>query len=97
MILLRAPFSYTRVEEEDPDELRHRRAQYLIYKVLEEAESLSRQYYSRRRVFKVRVKIGSRLKRLRLAIQGVKLFVRRRITKHFKHPNNVLHGKESLP
>ncbi|KAK1260285.1 hypothetical protein QJS04_geneDACA018047 [Acorus gramineus] len=63
--------SYTRLEKEDPDEVRHRKARFLIYKTLERAASPSRRCRRRRRsCFRLKtigrpvVAIGARLGRL---------------------------------
>ncbi|OWM83456.1 uncharacterized protein LOC116205953 [Punica granatum] len=68
---VRGPFAYKKMETEDPDERNHRRAQFLIYKVLERADAEARQSSTRANYFlgvrfcKLKVKIGKRLKRLR--------------------------------
>ncbi|KAF3451711.1 hypothetical protein FNV43_RR07807 [Rhamnella rubrinervis] len=65
-VIMRRPFGYSKVDKEDPDEKIHRRAQFLIYKVLEKAdESKRRPSYLRLRIRKLKVKIGKRLTRLR--------------------------------
>ncbi|KAK1309084.1 hypothetical protein QJS10_CPA09g01195 [Acorus calamus] len=64
---------YTRLEKEDPDEVRHRKARFLIYKTLERATSPSRR---RRSCFRLKtigrpvIAIGSRLGRLRRLWKG---------------------------
>ena len=61
--------SYSRVDKEDPDELRHRKARFLIYKVLEEGCSRSQRRHSSlgwRLQCRFKVKIGLRMKRFRL-------------------------------
>ncbi|KAK1283605.1 hypothetical protein QJS10_CPB21g00929 [Acorus calamus] len=61
--------SYTRLEKEDPDEVRHRKARFLIYKTLERAASPSHRR-RRRSCFRIKaigkpvVAIGARLGRL---------------------------------
>ena len=65
-VIMRRPFGYSKVDKEDPDEKIHRRAQFLIYKALEQAdESKRRPWYLRIRIRKLKVKIGKRLTRLR--------------------------------
>ena len=63
--------TYTRVAKEDPDELRHQRAQYMINKVLQEADEVGR----KRQPFKLtlrklKTKISVRIKRLRKSIRS---------------------------
>lgn len=66
MAIVRRPFGYSKVDKEDPDEKIHRRAQFLIYKVLEKADSRrTRPSYLRIRIRKLKVKIGKRLTKLR--------------------------------
>ncbi|XP_077242189.1 uncharacterized protein LOC143882609 [Tasmannia lanceolata] len=69
MSCLRRPNSYTKIEDEDPDELNHRRAQFLINKILEKADSRRKQPRLRVRICKLKIKIGKRIKKLRRSIQ----------------------------
>lgn len=69
--------SYSKLKKEDPDETRHRRAQFLIYKVMEEADVVVRRRSSkgcllRVKLCRLKVKIGKRLKRFRKCV-GVKI------------------------
>ncbi|XP_010455775.1 PREDICTED: uncharacterized protein LOC104737325 [Camelina sativa] len=68
------PYEYTKMENEDPQELIHRRAQFLIQKVLERADNKTRQQQQRRRssgplimirVVGIRMRIGKKLRKLR--------------------------------
>ncbi|XP_057757835.1 uncharacterized protein LOC130976893 [Arachis stenosperma] len=60
---------YSKMEKEDSEEMIHRRAQFLIYKVLQQADSSYSSSCSRRiRICKLKVKIGNRLRRLRKRI-----------------------------
>ncbi|KAK4765060.1 hypothetical protein SAY86_026150 [Trapa natans] len=69
-----SPFAYSKLAKEDIEEAIHRRAQFLIYKTMEEADCIG----SRRsrpcltlmkvRLSKVKMKIGKRLKSLRKRI-----------------------------
>ncbi|RID70741.1 hypothetical protein BRARA_C02737 [Brassica rapa] len=43
------PYVYTKMEKEDPQELIHRRAQFIIQKVLERADNRTRQQHQRKR------------------------------------------------
>ncbi|KAF6162876.1 hypothetical protein GIB67_021025 [Kingdonia uniflora] len=66
MSLLRKPNAYSKMEAEDPEERNHQRAQYLINKVMENADyRRRRQSPLRVRICKLKVKIGRRIKRLR--------------------------------
>ncbi|KAL3519474.1 hypothetical protein ACH5RR_017623 [Cinchona calisaya] len=63
------PFAYSKMEKEDPEELRHRKAQFLIYKALKQADhsprSSRRPSWLKVKTIKLKIKIGKRLKRLR--------------------------------
>ncbi|KAJ7967682.1 Rhodanese-like domain-containing protein [Quillaja saponaria] len=65
MDLGRRPYAYSKMDMEDPEEKIHRRAQFLIYKVLEQADSRRKPSFLGIKVSKLKVKIGKRLKRLR--------------------------------
>nr|AFK36763.1 unknown [Lotus japonicus] len=68
MALSRKQFSYAKMDKEDPIELIHRRAQFLIHKLLEKADFRRKPSCLRIRIFKLKVKIGNRLRRLRKRI-----------------------------
>ncbi|XP_058757742.1 uncharacterized protein LOC131630997 [Vicia villosa] len=70
MALSRKQCSYSKMDKEDPEEILHRRAQFLIYKVLEQANSRRKQSCLRIKISKLKVKIGKRLKRLRKRIMS---------------------------
>ncbi|XP_061347830.1 uncharacterized protein LOC133293300 [Gastrolobium bilobum] len=62
--------AYSKMDKEDPQEIIHRRAQFLIYKLLEQADSRSKQSCLRIRISKLKVKIGNRLRKLRKRIMS---------------------------
>ncbi|XP_028761844.1 uncharacterized protein LOC114720364 [Neltuma alba] len=83
LAIYRKAYGYSKVEKEDPEDIKHRRAQFLIYKVMEKADH--GYYYSRRRkpksssssswslrirISKLKVKIGKRLRRFKKRIQS---------------------------
>ncbi|KAK2447816.1 hypothetical protein QL285_007142 [Trifolium repens] len=70
MALSRKQYSYSKMDKEDPQELIHRRAQFLIYKVLEQANSRRKSSCLRIRISKLKVKIGNKLRRLRKKIMS---------------------------
>ncbi|GMI91475.1 hypothetical protein like AT1G11655 [Hibiscus trionum] len=65
MAVLRRSNGYSKVDKEDPEELIHRRAQFLIYKVMEQADCRRKPSFVRIRLCRLKVKIGRRLKKLR--------------------------------
>ncbi|XP_027339357.1 uncharacterized protein LOC113853102 [Abrus precatorius] len=70
MALCRRPYAYSKMNKEDPEEIIHRRAQFLIYKVLEKADSRGKPSCMRIRISKLKVKIGKRLRKLRKRIMS---------------------------
>nr|CAB3458096.1 unnamed protein product [Digitaria exilis] len=75
--------AYAKVEKMDAEEARHLKAQYLIHKVLEEASTSA----AARRLpalARVKARIGVRLKKLRLAIRGVRARARRGVQRHLR-------------
>ncbi|XP_060195356.1 uncharacterized protein LOC132624624 [Lycium barbarum] len=59
------------MEIEDPEEMQHRKAQFLIYKALKKSDSVvsqRKQPWLKVRVCKLKIKIGRRLKRFRKSI-----------------------------
>ncbi|KAJ4703141.1 Rhodanese-like domain-containing protein [Melia azedarach] len=66
MTLLRSnQHAYSKIDKEDPEEVRSRRAQFLIYKVLDRVDSRRKPSFLRIRLCRLKVKIGKRLKKLR--------------------------------
>ncbi|KAF5729044.1 hypothetical protein HS088_TW21G01201 [Tripterygium wilfordii] len=63
--LLRRQSGYSKIDKEDPEEILHRRAQFLIYKVLKQADSRGRSSFMRIRLSRLKIKIGKKLKCLR--------------------------------
>ncbi|XWS15585.1 hypothetical protein CRYUN_Cryun34aG0013300 [Craigia yunnanensis] len=65
MVILRKSYGYSKVEKEDQEEIIHRRAQFLIYKVMEQADTRRKPSFLRIRLCRLKVKIGRGLKKLR--------------------------------
>jgi hypothetical protein len=61
--LLRRRYGYLKLE--DTEEKNHQRAQFLIFKILEQADSSKRHSYLRIRIYNLKVKIGKRFKKLK--------------------------------
>jgi hypothetical protein len=94
---------YGKLGKMDAEEARHVKAQFLIHKVLEEATSSSSSttttaIRSRRppppALVRVKaIRIGVRLKKLRLAIQGVRVRARRAVQRHLRNLRRLIaHG-----
>ncbi|GAB2298858.1 hypothetical protein Dimus_032937 [Dionaea muscipula] len=70
-------YGYTKLEKEDSEERKHREAQFLIYKTLEEVDKMissnssssssrrRRPSWFRLRIRKLKIKVGKRLKSMR--------------------------------
>ncbi|KAJ1291116.1 hypothetical protein BS78_02G293800 [Paspalum vaginatum] len=86
MLLLRAstPFAYAKVDKVDAEEARHLRAQYLIHKVLEEKSPAARSRPPALALARVRTRVGVRIKKLRLAVRGVRVRACRALRRHFR-------------
>ncbi|KAF8030149.1 hypothetical protein BT93_E2547 [Corymbia citriodora subsp. variegata] len=88
MALFKKPYAYARMDFEDPEEKKHRKAQFLIYKVLEQADARRRPSLLRVRLCRLKVKIGRRLKRSRkrmaLMISKVRLAVYKQLMSQLK-------------
>ncbi|KAI4304271.1 hypothetical protein MLD38_039809 [Melastoma candidum] len=67
--------AYLKLDKEDPEEVSHRRALFLIYKRMEEADSLTRSrppcLFLRIRFRKEKLRIGKRLRKLRKGISSM--------------------------
>ncbi|CAI0468275.1 unnamed protein product [Linum tenue] len=61
--------NYAKLDKEDPDEVFHRRAQFLIYKVMQRADDSRRgASFCQIKLCKLKVRIGKRLKKLRKGV-----------------------------
>ncbi|KAJ0239480.1 Uncharacterized protein HA466_0231100 [Hirschfeldia incana] len=74
MAMMKIPNEYAKIEKEDPSEMVHRRAQFLIEKILRRADSETLRRQQKRsilirttsfRVVGMRMKIGKKLRKLR--------------------------------
>lgn len=99
---------YSRVENEDPEEAKHRRAQFLIYKAMQKADhrrssssSTSRPSWLRVKIFKLKIRIGKRFKSLRKRLLTNSVFSGTRadlwykqVACVFKSCKGLLHAKQ---
>jgi hypothetical protein len=94
MLLLKTSpaFAYAKVDKMDAEEARRVRAQYLIHRVLEGSVPAARSTRSKARV-------GVRLKKLRLAVRGVRLRACRTVQRHLRTLRRLLlqGSGDSLP
>ncbi|XP_010476098.1 PREDICTED: uncharacterized protein LOC104755418 [Camelina sativa] len=67
-----SPCLYTKVDKEDPEEVLHQRAKFLIYKTLQEADLVTRRdphsSFIRLKLYLLKVKIAKRLTKLRRSV-----------------------------
>ncbi|KAE8670594.1 Detected protein of confused Function [Hibiscus syriacus] len=88
MAVLKSSYSYSKVNKEDPDEIIHRRAQFLINKVLEQADSRRKPSFIRIRLSRLKLKIGRKLKKLRKAamvsVPGLRIGVYKQVLNQMK-------------
>ncbi|XP_042477286.1 uncharacterized protein LOC122058690 [Macadamia integrifolia] len=102
-LLRKRPDAYSKVEREDPDEIAHRRAQFLIYKAMEQAADTHlrsrRPSALRVRICKLKVKIGKRLKMMRKTmfpnISAARTSLFKKIMAHLKSLNHLVRGGEA--
>ncbi|CAA0825174.1 Unknown protein [Striga hermonthica] len=99
---LNKPFSYTKINFEDPDEIQHRRAQFLIYKVLQKVDNRSsarQRSWLRVKVCRLKMKIGKRLRRLRKRFSSIffltKADFRKKMAFVLKSYKHLVHGKQA--
>ncbi|GMI93314.1 hypothetical protein like AT1G11655 [Hibiscus trionum] len=88
MAVLKRSYGYSKVNKEDPDEIIHRRAQFLIYKALEQADSIRKPSFIRIRLCRLKLKIGRKLKKLRktamVSVSGLRICVYRHVLNQLK-------------
>ncbi|XP_062088628.1 uncharacterized protein LOC133795187 [Humulus lupulus] len=95
-IVLKKRYAYSKMEKEDPEEKNHRRAQFLIYKVMEQSESRKRASYLRLRIRKLKVKIGKRLTKLRKSLNAARVNVYRQVSTQLKTCKRLFGGSGGL-
>ncbi|KAG6691570.1 hypothetical protein I3843_10G068200 [Carya illinoinensis] len=88
MALLMGQYAYSKIDQEDPEEKKHRQAQSLIYKILLQADDRRSPSFFRIRICKLKVKIGKRIKKLRksmsLGMSAARVGVYKRVIIHMK-------------
>ncbi|XP_022142336.1 uncharacterized protein LOC111012478 [Momordica charantia] len=98
-LLIRRPNGYSKVDKEDPEEIIHRRAQFLINKVLERAESMGKPSYLRIRIRRLKVRFGRRLKKLKksalASISAAKIGVYKQVIGQLRNCKSLFGRKEA--
>ncbi|KAJ9128993.1 hypothetical protein P3X46_034247 [Hevea brasiliensis] len=77
-------YGYSKLDKEDPEEMIHRRAQFLIYKALQQADSIGKPSFLRIRLCRLKVKIGKKLKKLRKSISAARVRMYKQIANQWK-------------
>lgn len=72
-VFFNRPYVYSKIENENKEEIQHRKAQFLIYKTLRKADFVvskrkKSSNWLKVKNFKLKIKIGRKLKRLRKKI-----------------------------
>jgi len=98
----RSSYGYSKLDKEDPEEVMHRRAQFLIYKALQQADSPRRRpSFLRIRLCRLKIKIGKKLKKLGkgklLSISAARVRVYGQVTSHWKRLFGNVEAIASLP
>lgn len=98
-LLLRKPIGYSKVDKEDPEEKIHRRAQFLINKVLERADSMGKPSYLRIKIRRLKFRFGRRLKKLKksalASISNVKIGVYKQVSCQIRNCKSLFGRKET--
>ncbi|CAN6464617.1 unnamed protein product [Victoria cruziana] len=101
--VMRGSYQYTKMQSfyESEEEKRHRKAQFLIHKMMEKADALSRRTPPLKvRVCRLRVKIGRRIRRLRnkmqFAVSFVKAGICGQLLGQLKMVKRLLHGRGAI-
>ncbi|XP_059442230.1 uncharacterized protein LOC132174615 [Corylus avellana] len=97
MALLRRQYAYSKIDNEDPEEKRHRLAQLLIQKVLLQADSRKSPSVLRIRICRLKVKIGRRLKKLRKSMFAARVVgTHKRVISIVKTWKRLFHRGETI-
>ncbi|XP_038883675.1 uncharacterized protein LOC120074584 [Benincasa hispida] len=98
-VLIRRPNGYSKVDKEDPEEIIHRRAQFLINKVLERADSMGKPSYLRIRIRRLKVRFGRRLKKLKksamASISTLKIGVYKQVISQIRNCKSLFGPKQT--
>ncbi|KAH6792795.1 hypothetical protein C2S52_003272 [Perilla frutescens var. hirtella] len=87
-------YAYSKMDNEDGEEMKHRRAQFLIYKAMQKADDVRRRpSWLRVKMFKLKIKIGKRFKKPHFYKQIASLF---KSCRHFLHAKHHPAGGRAL-
>ncbi|CAN8294192.1 unnamed protein product [Cochlearia groenlandica] len=102
MTIFNQPCLYSKIDKEDPQELLHRRAKFLIYKTLQEVDFIAKRRRSpsssssflRLKLFQSKVKIGDFMTKLRKSLISAVRFggIRKRSQSGVRALKKLFHG-----
>lgn len=99
--LLRKRYAYSMIDQEDLEEIKHRQAQFLIQKILLQADNRRKPSFLRIRMCKLRVRIGRRLKKLRksmlLGISVARVRLYKQVINRMKTWRRLFHSGRGEP
>ncbi|MCL7036644.1 hypothetical protein MKW94_013450 [Papaver nudicaule] len=100
-------FGYAQMDKEDPEDMKHRKAQFMIYKTMQQADIASSSSSSspiRIRICRLKIKFGNRLKRLRKSLiysisssVNTRVSAYRQILNQLKNLKRLVRIKQNLP
>ncbi|KAI3745373.1 hypothetical protein L1987_58484 [Smallanthus sonchifolius] len=74
-VYCKSSYAYSKMEMEDPEEMKSRKAQFLIHKSLEKADGSFRKSrkpsWLKVRIFKLKIKFGKKMKKLKKSLMVV--------------------------
>ncbi|PIA50642.1 hypothetical protein AQUCO_01200093v1 [Aquilegia coerulea] len=101
MSSVKRSYGYSKMDKEDPEERNHRRAQFLIYKVMQQADSPQRRQSSLRvRICRLKIKIGKRFKRMKktllFSVSAARVGVYKQVMSQLMNWKRLLRSKEAM-
>ncbi|KAI3849037.1 hypothetical protein MKX03_011480 [Papaver bracteatum] len=102
-------FGYAQMEKEDPEEMKHRKAQFMIYKTMQKADvavssSSTSSNPIRIRICRLKIKFGNRLKRLRKSLLysisstvNTRVCAYKQFINQLKNLKRLVRTKQNLP
>ncbi|KAI3988297.1 hypothetical protein MKX01_012086 [Papaver californicum] len=98
-------FGYVQMEKEDPEDMKHRKAQFMIYKTMQKAASSSSSSNPIRiRICRLKIKIGNKLKRLRKSLLysisssvNTRVCAYKQFINQLKNLKRLVRTKQNLP
>ncbi|KAL3376058.1 hypothetical protein AABB24_002816 [Solanum stoloniferum] len=97
----RSYYAYSKIEKEDPKDMQHRRAHFLIYKSLKKSDSLSQPTWLKVKTSKLKIEIGGKLNKMRKSIllifSSTKVVAFKQFIYRLRHLLKSRHAMVTLP